>query len=98
MYSYSYGFGYQDMTLKVAQAAEETRPREAIEIYQKHAERQIAQKQRKYYQYACEYLVKVRALYEKIGENEEWKRYIAALREKYHTLRALKEEMVNAGL
>jgi catechol 2,3-dioxygenase-like lactoylglutathione lyase family enzyme len=98
MYSYSYGFGYQDMTLKVAQAAEETRPREAIEIYQRHAEQQIAQKQRKYYQYACEYLVKVRALYQKIGENEKWKSYIAGLREKYHTLRALKEEMAKAGL
>jgi catechol 2,3-dioxygenase-like lactoylglutathione lyase family enzyme len=98
MYSYSYGFGYQDMTLKVAQVAEETRPREAIEIYQKHAERQIAQKERKFYQYACEYLVKVRALYEKIGENEEWKSYIAALREKNRNLRALKEELANAGL
>ena len=83
---------------KAAQAAEETRPREAIEIYQRHAEQQIGQKQRKYDQYACEYLVKVRALYEKIGENEGWKRYIAALREKYHTLRALKEEIAKAEL
>src|SRR5207253_5434181 len=98
LYNYSYGFGYQDMTLKVAQAAEETRPREAIEIYQKYAERQIAQKQRKFYQYACEYLVKVRTLYEKLGEHEEWKSYIAVLREKHRNLRALKEEMAKARL
>lgn len=98
MYSYSYGFGYQNMTLTVAQAAEETRPREAIELYQKHAERLIAQKQRKYYQEASNYLVKVRALYEKLGENEEWTRYITALREKNRNLRALKEELANKGL
>ncbi len=91
-------YGYGDMRLAVAKAAEETRPREAIEIYQKFVERQISQKQRKYYQEACRYLVRVRTLYEKIGENEKWKSYIAALKEKYHTLRALKEEMVNAGL
>jgi catechol 2,3-dioxygenase-like lactoylglutathione lyase family enzyme len=98
MYSYSYGFGYQDMTLTVAKAAEETRPREAIELYQKHAERLIAQKQRKYYQEASNYLVKVRALYERLGENGEWESYITALREKNRNLRALKEELANKGL
>jgi uncharacterized Zn finger protein len=98
MYSYSYGFGYQNMTLTVAQAAEETRPREAIELYQKHAERLIAQKQRKYSQEASNYLVKVRALYEKLGENGEWESYITALREKNRNLRALKEELANKGL
>jgi uncharacterized Zn finger protein len=86
------------MTLTVAQAAEETRPREAIELYQKHAERLIAQKQRKYYQEASNYLVKVRALYEKLGENGEWESYITALREKNRNLRALKEELANKGL
>jgi hypothetical protein len=98
MYSYSYGFGYQDMTLVVARAAEETRPREAIELYQKHAERLIAQKQRKYYQEASDYLVKVRTLYQKLGENGEWTSYITALREKNRNLRALKEELANRGL
>ncbi|HZT99377.1 MAG TPA: VOC family protein [Ktedonobacteraceae bacterium] len=97
-YGATYFYGYGDMRLAVAKAAEEMRPREAIEIYQKFVERQISQKQRKYYQEACSYLVRVRALYEKIGENEKWKSYVAALREKYHTLRALREEMVNAGL
>jgi hypothetical protein len=98
MYRYSYGFGYQDMTLQVAKAAEETRPREAIELYQHHAERLIAQKERKFYQAACEYLVKVRALYEKLGEKGEWTSYITALREKNRNLRALKEELGKKGL
>jgi hypothetical protein len=37
-------------------------------------------------------------LYEKLGEGEAWTSYIAALRERNRNLRALKEELANAGL
>ena len=53
---------------------------------------------RKSYQTACTYLVKVRALYEKLDEGETWTSYITALREQNRNLRALKEELANAGL
>jgi len=98
-YIESYGYyGYSNIALEVARAAEETRPHEAIELYQQYAERLIAMRDRKNYQAACTYLVKVRALYEKLGESEAWTSYIAALREQNRNLRALKEELANAGL
>ena len=100
-YSYNYGYsyyGYGNIALEVARAAEETRPREAIELYRQHAERLIAQRGRQNYQEACKYLAKMRVLYEKLGEGEAWTSYIMALREQNRNLRALKEELAAAVL
>jgi tetratricopeptide (TPR) repeat protein len=98
-YDASYGYYvYGNIALEVAKAAEETRPHEAIELYQQYAERLIAMRDRKNYQAACTYLVKMRALYEKLDEGEAWTSYITALREQNRNLRALKEELANAGL
>ncbi|MFL5656878.1 MAG: VOC family protein [Ktedonobacteraceae bacterium] len=94
---YSY-YGYSDVVFEVARAAEETRPHAAIELYRQFAERLIAMRDRKHYQLACTYLVKMRALYEKLGEGEAWTSYVTALREQNRNLRALKEELTNAGL
>src|SRR6266576_3916173 len=100
-YTYTDGYGYywySNIALEVARAAEETRPREAIELYRQFAERLIAQRGRQKYQEACKYLAKMRALYEKLGEEEAWTSYITALREQNRNLRALKEELAAAGL
>lgn len=98
-YNDGYGYyGFGDIALEVARAAEETRPREAIELYRQSAERLIALRDRKNYQAACKYLAKMRELYEKLGEHEAWKSYVTALREQNRNLRALKEELVKAGL
>jgi len=100
-YTYNEGYGYYgfgDIAFEVARAAEEVRPREAIELYRQSAERLIALRGRQNYQEACKYLAKMRALYEKLGEGEAWTTYIAALREQNRNLRALKEELVAAGL
>jgi catechol 2,3-dioxygenase-like lactoylglutathione lyase family enzyme len=91
-----YGFG--NIALQVARVAEETQPHEAIELYQQQAERLIAQRGRQNYQEACKYLAKMHMLYEKLGEYEVWMSYITALREQNRNLRALKEELANAGL
>src|SRR3989440_3358480 len=103
IYGYTYPEGYSyywygNIALEVARAAEETRPREAIELYRQYAERLIALRDRKNYQAACKYLAKMRALYEKLGESDAWTSYITALREQNRNLRALKEELANAGL
>jgi len=93
-YTYNDGYGYYgfgDIALQVARAAEETRPREAIELYRQRAERLIAQQ-------ACTFLAKMRVLYEKLGEDDAWTSYVTALREQNRNLRALKEELANAGL
>src|SRR6266704_3554992 len=98
-YIESYGYyGYSNIALEVARASEETRPREAIDLYQQYAERLIAMRERKNYQAACTYLVKMRTLYEKLGEGEAWMSYITELREQNRNLRALKEELTAAGL
>ena len=98
-YNDGYGYyGFGDIALEVARAAEETRPHEAIELYRQSAERLIARRDRQNYQAACKDLAKMRALYEKLGEHEAWTSYMTALREQNRNLRALKEELANAGL
>jgi uncharacterized Zn finger protein len=100
-YIYTYGssyYGYGDIALEVARVAEETRPREATELYRQHAERLIAQRGRQNYQEACTYLAKMRVLYEKLGDGEAWTSYITTLREQNRNLRAFKEELAAAGL
>jgi catechol 2,3-dioxygenase-like lactoylglutathione lyase family enzyme len=102
-YGYTYSdrssyYGFSNIAFEVARAAEEARPYAAIDLYRQFAERLIAMRDRKRYELACTYLVKVRALYEKLGEGEAWTSYIAALREQNRNLRALKEELADAGL
>lgn len=85
-----------DLKLKVAAVAEETRPRAALEIYRQRAEALIDRRGRENYRAACELLTRVRDLYQRLGEHETWSHYIAELRERNRTLRALKEEMATA--
>ena len=94
----SYYYRYYDMPIRVAQAAEETRPREAIGLYRQQAEGLIAQRGRQNYQAACRHLARMHMLYERLGEKEVWASYIAGLREQNRSLRALKEELAKAGL
>lgn len=98
----SYGYsaaGYTTpMTIEVAKAVAKERPRAARDIYQLHAERLINQRGRENYRTACTHLVTVRELYDRLDEYERWERYLTGVREKYRTLRALKEEMTAAGL
>ena len=98
-YAGNYGYyGEIDIDLKVAQAVEETHPHESIEVYQNRAERIIALRDRKHYEVACSYLVKVRSLHEKMGERGVWTDYIARVRELTRRLPAMKDEMAKAKL
>jgi uncharacterized Zn finger protein/catechol 2,3-dioxygenase-like lactoylglutathione lyase family enzyme len=94
-YEGDYGYG---IDLKVAQAAEEIYPQEAIALYQQRAERLIAQRDRRQYHEACTFLAKMRSVYEKSGEHEAWASYIAALRQQNRNLPALKDELAKAKL
>ena len=87
-----------DIALKAAERAEEIDPRASIDLYQQHVERLIAGRGRSNYQVACRYLVKVRSLYEKLDETEQWTTYIVGLRKQHSRLRTLKEELTAAGL
>lgn len=94
------GFPYfsPDLRLVVAKAAEETRPRDALRIYLRAAERIIQARQRGAYSEACKYLVRVRALYQKLSEDQVWQQYLTKLKEETKAMRAFKEEMAGAKL
>lgn len=97
-YGNGYFYGGSGIDIEVARAAEEKLPRESIEIYQNRIARLISQRGRDSYQQAAQHLLRVRELFNKLAENEQWTTYITSLREKNRTLRALKEELQAAGL
>lgn len=78
-----------DQKVRVARAAEKTRPRAALDLYRSLAEGAIQQRQRSFYQQACEYLKRMQSLYQALHEEAAWEQYIADLRQKHRTLRAL---------
>ncbi len=95
---YGYSYGGSGLDIEVARAAEETFPRNAIEIYQNRIDRLISLRGRDSYHQAAQYLLRVRDLFNKIGESERWMTYITSLRERNRALRALKEELQAVGL
>jgi len=97
-YSYTSGYAGPSIELAVARAAKKTHPHEAIQIYQQHAERLIAEKSRKSYQGACTHLKEAKSLYKDLDEHETWANYISSLRQQYKHLPALRDEMMKAGL
>ena len=86
------------IALKAAERAEEAYPHASIDLYQQYVERLITEHGRSNYQVACSYLVKIRSLYEKLDETEQWTSYIARLRKRHSRLSTLKTEMTAAGL
>jgi len=97
-YGYNYLYGGSGIDIEVARAAEEKLPRESIAIYQNRIDKLINQRGRGSYQQAAQHLLRVRELFNRLGESEQWTTYITSLREKNRPLRALKEELLAAGL
>lgn len=89
---------HSDLPLRVARLAEADYPLEAEEIYLRAVEKFIGERNRQSYATAASYLVRVKALYLKRGQQAEWKEFITELRAKHRTLRALQEELGKAGL
>jgi len=50
------------------------------------------------YRTACEYLLSIRRLYQKMGKSNEWATYIADFRGRNAKLPALRDEMAKARL
>ena len=92
------GYHVQSYLLRVAQAAEGPRPRQAIALCQDLADRQIARTNRGAYQVAAGYMSRAKGLYQRLGEEREWWAYIADLRAQYPRHRALQDELNKAGL
>lgn len=87
-----------DQLIRVAQAASETHPHAALDIYRQRAESLIEARGRENYRRACQHLVQVRDLYLRLSQEPVWTGYVAGLRERHRRLPALKEELSNAGL
>jgi uncharacterized Zn finger protein len=98
LYNRQHRWGRNTLALMVAQAAEESRPRDAVRFYLEEVERLIAGRGRGNYAEAANYLLRVRAVYEQMGEEKGWQTLIASLREKNRRLPAMQDEFNQAGL
>ncbi|HWS85239.1 MAG TPA: SWIM zinc finger family protein [Ktedonobacteraceae bacterium] len=96
--TYTYDAGYEYIVFEVARAAEDLQPRGAIEIYQPYVETLLAKRNNRSYSDACEYLLKIRSLYEKIEDSDGWINYLTDLRKRTNRLRSFKDELTKAGL
>ncbi len=84
--------------IRVAHAAEERYPSEAIRIYTAAAQQLIKHQGRDNYATAASYLARVRDLHRRLGEPNTWQALIADIRTQNKRLRALHEELAKAGL
>jgi uncharacterized Zn finger protein len=91
-------YGADSLQIRVARAAEESRPEAAIRLYRQEAHRLIAQQGRENYATAARYFQRVRDLYRRLGEGQTWQALISTLREQYRRFRALQDELQKAGL
>jgi uncharacterized Zn finger protein len=93
------GYGHRyysvpgDYRIQVAKAAEEDYPGEAIRLYKSVIQQLIDGRGRENYQQAIGYMMRIRMLYQKQGQEPEWQSYITNLRNSNKSLRALKEEL-----
>ena len=97
----AYGSGsspFSTLRVRVAQAAEEGYPDEAVQMYACVVEELIALRGRENYQQAAAYLSQMKKLYQKMGREKNWETYLAGLCSNYKSLRALKEELEKKGL
>jgi uncharacterized Zn finger protein len=92
-----YQFG-SPLSIRVAQAAEPTRPREAICLYSNSIHQLINARGRENYATAVKYLLRVRDLYRRLDEEAAWQTLITNIREQNRGLRALKEELAKVKL
>ena len=93
----SRGF-YYGQWMRVAEAAAETRPQAAAELYREQAEKLVEARGRERYQQACTYLTTMRDLYRQMSREPAWTDFMAEFRERHHRLRALQDELNQAGL
>ena len=82
---------YHDTDNSVAEAVKSTHPDEALAIWKRVAEWEIARVKPAAYRVAAPYLKKIRALYRKQKRTDVWKTYLLALRQQHKAKRRLME-------
>jgi uncharacterized Zn finger protein len=95
-YAWSAPSGAWDV--RVADAAAAEFPNDAVRIYKRLADQQIAARSRSNYTVAAEYLRRAMRTLERHGRAEEWTTLITDVRQQHKSLRALKQELDILGL
>ncbi len=86
------------LELAVAEKSQHVRPKKAIPVFVKYARQEIDLRDRSHYNQAAAYLLKVRKLYKQIGDEKSWQELIGKIRSEFPKLRALQDELNQAGL
>jgi uncharacterized Zn finger protein len=82
----------------LVESTEETQPDLVLNFYLRYVAYLIDYRNRRAYEEASRILIRMRAVYEKLGKNEVWIRYIMRLHEKHRALKALQSVLATAGL
>jgi uncharacterized Zn finger protein len=84
--------------VEFVQSAEETQPDVALNFYLRYVAYLIDYRNRRAYEEASRILIRMRTLYEKLGKQEAWSRYISRIHEKHRGLKALQSVLDAARL
>ena len=91
--------GYHpSLELRVAEAAEGSRPEQAIRLYMIQIKDLIERRGRDNYAIAAGYLKKVLSLYQSLGREEDGRNLITRLRQENRNLPAFQDELKKAGM
>ena len=86
------------LIIKVARAAEKTHPNEALNYYMQVANEIIKLRARNDYAKAVSYLTRIQKLYEQLGQETAWQKYLLAIKQETKQMRAFKAELQKAKL
>lgn len=89
---------YDSLKARIAQAAEDEHPADAVALYWELAERRIGERNRTAYAEAAALLVRARKVCARAGRTDAFDARIAAMRAQHKALRALRDELDSAGL
>jgi uncharacterized Zn finger protein len=96
--SHRYSYYPSNLDITVAQAVAETHPKDAVALYMQKIHSLITQRGRGNYAQAAQYLLRVREIYQRLGETEAWQTVIRNLRTENSNLPAMQDEFNKAGL
>ena len=91
-------FGWPNVDLEVAKAAERVRPKAAIDIYRNQIDRDLRSRGREGYREAAKLLKRLRRTHENAGDPESFSKYMDGLRQKHARLRNFWEEVQAADV
>lgn len=90
--------GREILALRLAAAARHKHPQFAIRIYQEIIQNLIEERNREGYRRACHYMNLVYTIYRDTHNLKGWENYLRQIIQMYNRLKALKDEMRQAGL